>query len=47
MDSGDFKEASIRWGPDPQCEGAIIGGKDMLGQWAWPMTLCHELCKRA
>jgi len=31
MDSGGPKEACIRWGPDPACEGAVIGGKDMPG----------------
>jgi len=28
MDSGGLKEACIRWGTDPVCEGAIIRGKD-------------------
>jgi len=31
MDSGGLKEACIRWGTDPVCEGAIIRGKDMPG----------------
>jgi len=29
MDSGGPKEACIRWGPDPPCKRAILGGKDM------------------
>jgi len=31
MDSGMPKEARMRWGSDPSCEGAIITGKDMPG----------------
>jgi len=34
MDSGWPKEACIRWGPEPPCEGAIIRGKVMPGH-AW------------
>jgi len=30
-DSGGPKEARVRWGPDPTCEGAIIREKDMHG----------------
>jgi len=29
MDSGEPKEACIRWSPDPACEGALIRGKGM------------------
>ena len=31
MDSGGPKEACIRWGPGPPCEGAIIRGKTCPG----------------
>jgi len=41
-DSGGPKEARVRWGPDPTCEGAIIREKDMHGH---ARRHCRELCK--
>jgi len=44
MGSDGPKQACIRWGPDPLCEGAIIRGKGHAR--ACFTILCRELCKK-